>query len=83
MSPQATGTRPRATPTHAPPSATGSGTRAPAISGAAGTVRTEVVVPRPAADDESDPVASGQAVGDRSEFVVSDPAVGDRSEFVA
>lgn len=58
MSPQATGTRPRTTPTENPRvPATPGGIRVPAASGAA---VTDVVVPRPAAGDRSEPAAPGR-----------------------
>ncbi|BCL24136.1 hypothetical protein GCM10017668_59790 [Streptomyces tuirus] len=61
MSPQATGTRPRTTPTENPrvPAPPG-GIRVPAASGAGVTARADVVVPRPAAGDRSEPAAPGR-----------------------
>lgn len=61
MSPQATGTRPRTTPTeNARVPATPGGIRVPAASGAAATARADLVVPRPAAGDRSEPAAPGR-----------------------
>ncbi|MER5577880.1 lysylphosphatidylglycerol synthase transmembrane domain-containing protein, partial [Streptomyces massasporeus] len=59
MSPQATGTRPRTTPTENPRvPANAGGVRVPAASGAA--ARADAVVPRPAAGDRSEPAAPGR-----------------------
>lgn len=61
MSPQATGTRPRTTPTENPRvPANAGGVRGPAASGAAVTARADAVVPRPAAGDRSEPAAPGR-----------------------
>jgi uncharacterized membrane protein YbhN (UPF0104 family) len=58
MSPQATGTRPRTTlPENRRSPATGSGTRARAVSGAA-AARADAAVPRPVVGDRSEPAAS-------------------------
>ncbi|CAL9394525.1 hypothetical protein SUDANB1_01324 [Streptomyces sp. enrichment culture] len=74
MTPQATGTRPRTTPTESRP-ATGSGTRTVPVSGAAVTARADTAVPRPAVGESSAPAASAPAGPARSTEVPS-PATG-------
>ncbi|GHC50780.1 hypothetical protein GCM10010309_07250 [Streptomyces violaceochromogenes] len=74
MTPQATGTRPRTTPTESRP-ATGSGTRTVPVSGAAVTARADTAVPRPAVGESSAPAASTPAGPARSTEVPS-PATG-------
>lgn len=76
MSPQATGTRPRTTPTDTPRvPATAGGVRVPAASGAAVTGRADAVVPRPAAGDRSEPAAPGR----EAEAPVGTTPVGTRA----
>ncbi|GGV59964.1 hypothetical protein GCM10010228_07450 [Streptomyces massasporeus] len=76
MSPQATGTRPRTTPTDNPRvPANAGGVRVPAASGAAVTGRADAVVPRPAAGDRSEPAALGR----KAEAPVGTTPVGTRA----
>ncbi|PPS72343.1 hypothetical protein BV882_18910 [Streptomyces sp. 46] len=59
MSPQATGTRPRATLTEQPgPPTTAGGIRVPAPSGPVHTTRADAAAPRPVVGDTSEPAAS-------------------------
>ena len=74
MTPQATGTRPPATPTGSRP-ATGGGTCVVPVPGAAGTARPDTAVPRPAVGGTSAPAASNPPGPARTTEVPS-PATG-------